>query len=198
MNLAPESTNSADAADGTVSAQACAACKYQRRKCAPNCSLAPYFPADRQKDFLNAQKLFGVSNIKKILRNVKQNEKESAMRSIIFQANMRAIHPVGGCFHVIKELESYIHFYKAELDFVLRQIAICRAQALENEIQNMGSYRKLGFDNQEVEGVKIGIVGTWDDQPLLVEKMEDLKPDLGAFKERQVQVQFQSKVSNLV
>lgn len=195
MNLAPKSANSA-AEGSTVSSQACAACKYQRRKCAPNCSLAPYFPADRQKDFLNAQKLFGVSNIKKILKNVKQNEKEAATRSIIFQANMRAIHPVGGCCHVIKELESYIQFYKAELDFVLHQIAICRAQALENEIQNMGSYQKLGLDNQEVDGMDIGTMGTWDGQPLLVEKMKDLKPDLGAFKERQVQVQFQSKVSN--
>ncbi|KAL2548519.1 LOB domain-containing protein 22-like [Forsythia ovata] len=188
------------AGEGAGSSQACAACKYQRRKCSPSCSLAPYFPADRQKDFLNTQKLFGVSNIKKILKNVKQNDKETAMKSMIYQANMRAIHPVGGCCHVIRELESHINFYKAELDFVRRQIAICRAQALQDEIQKLGSCQKLGFDSQQVQVVEDGMVTTWEDQPSLAQKMEmeDLKPHLAAFKERQLQIQFQSKESHLV
>ncbi|CAI9773143.1 unnamed protein product [Fraxinus pennsylvanica] len=150
-SLCPES---ARRSEGTGSLQDCVACKYQRRKCAPNCSLAPYFPADRQKDFLDAQKLFGVSNIKKILKNVKQRKKETAMKTSISQANTRAIHPVQGCCNVIRELDSYIHLYKAELDFALRQIAICGAQALQNEIQ------KLGFDNQEVE---VGMTETQED-----------------------------------
>ncbi|CAN8269373.1 unnamed protein product [Cochlearia groenlandica] len=47
--------------------QACAACKYQRRKCASDCILAPYFPHDRHNQFLNAHKLYGVSNITKII-----------------------------------------------------------------------------------------------------------------------------------
>ncbi|KAE9467926.1 hypothetical protein C3L33_00163, partial [Rhododendron williamsianum] len=44
---------------------ACAACKYQRRKCAPDCVLAPYFPHHRQRQFLNAHKLFGDEAISK-------------------------------------------------------------------------------------------------------------------------------------
>ncbi|KAL0330702.1 UNVERIFIED_CONTAM: LOB domain-containing protein 22 [Sesamum angustifolium] len=80
---------------GASLAQACAACKYQRRRCAPDCPLAPFFPADRVKEFLNAHKLFGVGNIIKILKKVPQHERQNAMRSVIFEANVRARDPVG-------------------------------------------------------------------------------------------------------
>ncbi|XWS60630.1 hypothetical protein CRYUN_Cryun07bG0051800 [Craigia yunnanensis] len=72
---------------GTTSA--CAACKYQRRKCIPECRLAPYFPADQTKVFQNAHKLFGVSNIVKILKSLDPTQHAEAMRSIKYQANVR-------------------------------------------------------------------------------------------------------------
>ncbi|XP_059639350.1 LOB domain-containing protein 22-like [Cornus florida] len=109
--------------------QACAACKYQRRKCAPDCILAPYFPHDRQRQFLNAHKLFGVSNITKIIRNLRQPDKDEAMRTIIFQSDVRASDPVGGCYRIIRELQRQIDYCEAELEIVLHQLAIHRAQA---------------------------------------------------------------------
>lgn len=110
--------------------QACAACKYQRRKCAPDCVLAPYFPHDRQRQFLNAHKLFGVSNITKIIRHLDQPFKDEAMRTIIFQSDVRANDPVGGCYRIIRDLQRHIDYCKAELDIVLHQLAYCRAQAV--------------------------------------------------------------------
>ncbi|KAJ4848086.1 hypothetical protein Tsubulata_026727 [Turnera subulata] len=122
-----ESTMSISRA-GNGTTQACAACKYQRRKCAPDCILAPYFPHDRQRQFLNAHKLFGVSNITKIIKNLNPPEKDEAMRTIIFQSDVRASDPVGGCYRMIRELQRQIEYSKAELDLVLHQLAICRAQ----------------------------------------------------------------------
>lgn len=110
--------------------QACAACKYQRRKCAPDCALAPYFPHDRQRQFLNAHKLFGVSSITKIIRHLDQPLKDEAMRTIIFQSDVRANDPVGGCYRIIRDLQHHIDYCKAELDIVLHQLAYCRAQAV--------------------------------------------------------------------
>ncbi|CAN4098512.1 unnamed protein product [Withania somnifera] len=110
--------------------QACAACKYQRRKCAPDCVLAPYFPHDRQRQFLNAHKLFGVSNITKIIRHLDQPLKDEAMRTIIFQSDVRANDPVGGCYRIITDLQRHIDYFKAELEVVLHQLAYCRAQAV--------------------------------------------------------------------
>lgn len=113
------------------STQACAACKYQRRKCPPDCILAPYFPHDRQRQFHNAHKLFGVSNITKIIRHLDQPEKDAAMRTIIFQSDVRASDPVGGCYRLVRHLQRQIDYAKAELDIVLRQLALCRAQAAQ-------------------------------------------------------------------
>ncbi|KAL1538182.1 LOB domain-containing protein 28-like [Salvia divinorum] len=109
--------------------QACAACKYQRRKCASDCILAPYFPHDRQPQFLNAHRLFGVSNIVKIVAGLNQPEKDHAMRTIIFQSDARASDPVGGCYRIIRDLEHQINLAKAELEIVLHHLALCRAAA---------------------------------------------------------------------
>ncbi|XP_059638964.1 LOB domain-containing protein 22 [Cornus florida] len=119
--------------------QACAACKYQRRKCAPDCILAPYFPHDRQKQFLNAHKLFGVSNITKIIRKLDKHKKDLAMRTIIFQSDVRASDPVGGCYRIICELQRQIEYSKVELDVVLHQLAIHRAQAQQQNHDHIDS-----------------------------------------------------------
>ncbi|KAK8594898.1 hypothetical protein V6N13_015811 [Hibiscus sabdariffa] len=115
--------------------QACAACKYQRRKCAPDCILAPYFPHDRQRQFQNANKLFGVSNITKIIKNLNPPEKDMAMRTIVFQSDARANNPVGGCYRIIQELQRQIEYSQAELDLVHQQLAICRAQTAQQQQQ---------------------------------------------------------------
>ncbi|KAL6655900.1 hypothetical protein ACP70R_006726 [Stipagrostis hirtigluma subsp. patula] len=109
--------------------QACAACKYQRRKCNPDCPLARYFPADQQRRFLNAHRLFGVSNIQKTLRRIDPELGPDAMRALIFQSEARAADPVYGCVRIIKELEHQLNHLKDELDATHQQIAIYRQAA---------------------------------------------------------------------
>ena len=46
----------------------CAACKLLRRKCAQDCVFAPYFPADEPQKFANVHKVFGASNVNKMLQ----------------------------------------------------------------------------------------------------------------------------------
>ncbi|XP_060210496.1 LOB domain-containing protein 22-like [Lycium barbarum] len=118
---------------GRNGSQACAACKYQRRKCAFDCPLAPYFPAEKQKDFLNAHKLFGVSNILKVLKNIAPFQKDNAMKALIFEANIRAGDPVGGCYRVILNLHRQINLYHAELQFVYREIFRAQAAAIQEQ-----------------------------------------------------------------
>lgn len=135
--------------------QACAACKYQRRRCAPDCPLAIYFPPHQQKDFLNAHKLFGVSNILKIIKNLGPQEKGVAMSSIIFEANARANDPVGGCYRILSTLQRQIAHYKAERDLVLQQLAICRAtlagQAQNLSLDPLSMYSVSQFPTEEQE-----------------------------------------------
>lgn len=106
--------------------QACAACKYQRRKCTSECALAPYFPADQPKMFQNAHRLFGVRNISKILEELDPSQKMEAMRSIIYQANIRDRFPVHGCLGVIVQIQYQIRQLEEELHAVHAQLALCR------------------------------------------------------------------------
>ena len=51
---------------GTLSP--CAACKLLRRRCAQDCVFAPYFPADEPQKFASVHKVFGASNVNKMLQ----------------------------------------------------------------------------------------------------------------------------------
>ncbi|OMO96590.1 hypothetical protein CCACVL1_04878 [Corchorus capsularis] len=104
------------------SSSACAACKFQRRKCIPDCPLAPYFPADQPKIFQNAHKLFGVSNILKLLKSLDPAQHAEAMRSIKYQANARDMFPVHGCVGVISQLNYQIRLLQEEFHLVNAQL----------------------------------------------------------------------------
>ncbi|KAL4560051.1 hypothetical protein LXL04_032199 [Taraxacum kok-saghyz] len=146
--------------------QACAACRYQRRKCAPDCVLAPYFPHDRQRQFQNAHKLFGVSNITKLIRDLDPPQKDEAMRTIIYQSDVRAQDPVEGCYRIIRELHRQIEYSRAELEIVLHQLAICRAHAVQNQNQNQNLHHHQ--DQLLIDGVDcdIHLVSNPDDPQL--------------------------------
>nr|GEW62052.1 hypothetical protein [Tanacetum cinerariifolium] len=102
--------------------QACAACKYQRKRCTPECALAPHFRPEQTEIFKNAHKLFGVRNILRILEQIDPSQKTEAMRSIIYQANMRDRSPVHGCLGVIYQLQYQIRQAEKELYAVLSQL----------------------------------------------------------------------------
>lgn len=127
--------------------QACAACKFQRRKCTPECLLAPYFPADQPKIFLNVHKLFGVSNIVKILKHLEPSQKKIAMDSIIIQANYRDKYPVHGCWEEICRLQYQIWVGEEELHAVYQQLEICRQQQQQQQLphDDVTSQLELGM-----------------------------------------------------
>jgi len=98
--------------------QACAACKYQRRRCTPDCPLAPYFPANKPEMFRNAHRLFGVRNIVRILEQLRDDQKDEAMKSIIFESDMRERFPVFGCSLVLWQLMDQVKLCQQELFYV--------------------------------------------------------------------------------
>lgn len=46
----------------------CAGCKLLRRKCVKDCVFAPYFPAKEPYKFAIVHKIFGASNVNKMLQ----------------------------------------------------------------------------------------------------------------------------------
>ncbi|OIT30354.1 PREDICTED: LOB domain-containing protein 27-like [Nicotiana attenuata] len=116
---------------GETGRPACAACKYQRRKCSQQCVLASYFPADQPKKFQNAHRLFGVRNIVKTLEQLDgDDQKADAMKSIIFESDMREKFPIYGCVECILYLRQQLQLALQEREYVYTQLAIYRQQHL--------------------------------------------------------------------
>lgn len=111
---------------------ACAACKYQRRRCAADCPLAPYFPAEQPKLFQNVHRLFGVRSIVKILEKLDEAQRPEAMKSIIFQSYVRDRSPVHGCLGVTQNLQYLIWLAEEELKAVNAQLQLYRTQQNNN------------------------------------------------------------------
>ncbi|KAG6545989.1 hypothetical protein Mapa_012651 [Marchantia paleacea] len=83
---------------------ACAACKFQRRKCAVDCLLAPWFPPDQPRRFANAHRLFGVANILRLIRENKGSV-EDLMKSVCFESDARERDPVNGVYGTLRHLQ---------------------------------------------------------------------------------------------
>ncbi|KAJ6762021.1 LOB DOMAIN-CONTAINING PROTEIN 4-RELATED [Salix koriyanagi] len=63
-------SNSSNINNRMLAHPACASCKHQRKRCTENCALAPYFPAEKTLEFQAVHKVFGVSNVVKLVKDV--------------------------------------------------------------------------------------------------------------------------------
>uniref|UniRef100_A0A0D9V262 LOB domain-containing protein n=1 Tax=Leersia perrieri TaxID=77586 RepID=A0A0D9V262_9ORYZ len=113
--------------------QACAACKHQRRKCTPECELAPYFPADRPARFRNAHRLFGIKNILRIMKKANalggQETRDDAATSVIYESDAREADPVFGAAGIARKLSLELNSLEAELAAVRSQVESFRRAA---------------------------------------------------------------------
>ncbi|PON43840.1 Lateral organ boundaries domain containing protein [Trema orientale] len=93
----------------------CAACKFLRRKCQPECVFAPYFPPDQPQKFANVHKVFGASNVTKLLNELLPSQREDAVNSLAYEADMRLRDPVYGCVGVISLLQHQLRQLQMDL-----------------------------------------------------------------------------------
>ncbi|KAM7271494.1 hypothetical protein ACFE04_030708 [Oxalis oulophora] len=94
--------------------QACASCKHQRKKCPSDCVLAPYFPADKTRDFQAVHKVFGVANVGRFLRSVKEEERKYVAHSLIWEAYCRQKDPILGPYGEYKKIFDELKLYKTQ------------------------------------------------------------------------------------
>ncbi|XP_042011660.1 LOB domain-containing protein 27-like [Salvia splendens] len=117
------------------SGQACAACKFQRRRCTPQCLLAPFFPADQPQVFQSVHRLFGVKHIQKLLKELHPDQRVMAIKSVKFHAAMRERNPVYGCLVEVQNLASQVQIAEEELHAVLQQLFYYRQQQQQQQQQ---------------------------------------------------------------
>jgi len=106
----------------------CAACKFLRRKCQPECAFAPYFPPDQPQKFANVHRIFGASNVTKLLNDLHPHQREDAVNSLAYEAEMRLRDPVYGCVGVISLLQHQLR--QLQMDLYCAKSELSRYQNL--------------------------------------------------------------------
>ncbi|PIN08984.1 hypothetical protein CDL12_18440 [Handroanthus impetiginosus] len=116
----------------TNNTSACATCKHQRKKCTEKCILAPFFPAEKTQEFQAVHKVFGVSNVTKIIKNLKEEDRARAIDSLVWEALSRQREPVLGPYGEYRRVFEELRFYKTQFQQF-------------QQIQNQG--RIMGWNN---------------------------------------------------
>ncbi|XP_057543387.1 LOB domain-containing protein 6-like [Amaranthus tricolor] len=101
----------------------CASCKFLRRKCTQDCVFAPYFPPDQPNKFLNVHKVYGASNVAKLLKELNPSEREDAVNSLACEAEMRLIDPIYGCVGVVSALEQQLQSIQSNVTLARKQLS---------------------------------------------------------------------------
>ncbi|KAK6144911.1 hypothetical protein DH2020_021760 [Rehmannia glutinosa] len=114
----------------------CAACKFLRRKCQPECVFAPYFPPDQPQKFANVHKVFGASNVTKLLNELQPHQREDAVNSLAYEADMRLRDPVYGCVGVISLLQHQLR--QLQMDLSCAKSELSKYQNLGGAISSHG------------------------------------------------------------
>ncbi|CAD6272716.1 unnamed protein product [Miscanthus lutarioriparius] len=100
----------------------CAACKLLRRRCAQECPFSPYFSPLEPHKFATVHKVFGASNVSKMLLEVHESQRADAANSLVYEANLRLRDPVYGCMGAILTLKQQVQTLEAELATVRAEI----------------------------------------------------------------------------
>ncbi|KAK7311199.1 hypothetical protein RJT34_09182 [Clitoria ternatea] len=109
------------------SSSSCAACKLLKRRCIPNCIFAPYFRSDECKKFAKVHKVFGASNVSKILVEVPEEQREDTVNSLAYEAEARLRDPVYGCIGAIALLQRKMVELQHDLAIAKDRLARCHA-----------------------------------------------------------------------
>ncbi|KAG8096798.1 hypothetical protein GUJ93_ZPchr0013g34151 [Zizania palustris] len=102
----------------------CGACKFLRRKCVSGCVFAPYFDSEQgAAHFAAVHKVFGASNVSKLLLQIPQHKRPDAVVTICYEAQARLRDPVYGCVAHIFALQQQVVNLQAELTYLQAHLA---------------------------------------------------------------------------
>ncbi|XP_073119818.1 LOB domain-containing protein 33-like [Henckelia pumila] len=102
----------------------CGACKFLRRRCTTDCVFAPYFCYEQAAThFAAVHKVFGASNVSKLLLHLPVHSRSDAAITISYEALARMHDPIYGCVAHIFALQQQVASIKEEIEMVGSQMA---------------------------------------------------------------------------
>uniref|UniRef100_A0A1J3JBU1 LOB domain-containing protein 15 n=1 Tax=Noccaea caerulescens TaxID=107243 RepID=A0A1J3JBU1_NOCCA len=125
----------------------CAACKLLRRRCAQECPFSPYFSPHEPHKFASVHKVFGASNVSKMLMEVPESQRADAANSLVYEANVRLRDPVYGCMGAISALQQQVQALQAELTAVRSEIIKCKQREAVATLIVPSNSQVAGFRN---------------------------------------------------
>ncbi|KAL2934702.1 LOB domain-containing protein CRL1 [Bienertia sinuspersici] len=110
----------------TGSGSPCGACKFLRRKCVRGCVFAPYFCHEQgATHFAAIHKVFGASNVSKLLAHLPASDRSEAAITISYEAQARLQDPIYGCVSHIFALQQQVVNLQAQLG-ALKQLQVAQ------------------------------------------------------------------------
>ncbi|KAM3317159.1 hypothetical protein ACQJBY_035035 [Aegilops geniculata] len=119
-----EYTTSIDQVAGAMTGfpSPCGACKFLRRKCVSGCVFAPHFSHEQGAAHFGAiHKVFGASNVSKLLTSLPVIDRREAAATISYEAQARLHDPVYGCVAHIFALQQQAVNLQAQLESLKAQ-----------------------------------------------------------------------------
>ncbi|XP_057784665.1 LOB domain-containing protein 12-like [Salvia miltiorrhiza] len=135
----------------------CASCKLLRRRCAKDCIFAPYFPSDDPLKFAIVHKVFGASNVSKMLQELPEQQRGDAVNSLVYEANARGRDPVYGCVGTISYLQNQVSQLQMQLAVAQAEI-LCiqmhqdKSYFLQNDLLNIPIPNANSFNKESLYG----------------------------------------------
>ncbi|XP_047340031.1 LOB domain-containing protein 20-like [Impatiens glandulifera] len=144
-----------------VAGAPCGACKFLRRKCISGCIFAPYFGMDQgAARFAAVHKVFGASNVSKLLQHIPVNRRQDAAVTISYEAQARLSDPIYGCVSTIFALQQQVINLQAELAMVQSQLLSNRfvvANAINNCQQQQFQHNHFHQQHQQQDHYSLGL-----------------------------------------
>ncbi|XP_045798943.1 LOB domain-containing protein 18-like [Trifolium pratense] len=123
LNSSGSGSNGGGSGSGGNSGSPCGACKFLRRKCVSGCIFAPYFDSEHgTTHFAAVHKVFGASNVSKLLLGIPINRRLDAAVSLCYEAQARLRDPIYGCVGHIFALQQQVLSLQAELSYMQSHI----------------------------------------------------------------------------
>ncbi|XP_050386465.1 LOB domain-containing protein 18 [Argentina anserina] len=117
-------SSSGGSSGGGGNAGPCGACKFLRRKCVAGCIFAPYFDSEQgAAHFAAVHKVFGASNVSKLLLHIPAHKRPDAVLTVCFEAQARLKDPVYGCVAHIFALQQQVVNLQAEISYLQAHLA---------------------------------------------------------------------------
>ncbi|KAK8596557.1 hypothetical protein V6N13_001176 [Hibiscus sabdariffa] len=155
----------------------CASCKLLRRRCAKDCIFAPYFPSDDPHKFAIVHKVFGASNVSKMLQELPIQQRGDAVSSLVYEANARVRDPVYGCVGAISYLQNQVSQLQMQLAVAQTEILCIQMQQESTQIHQddkpflLPTYNNLDTISQYLNSASSSNIVIQDPPPLKRESL---------------------------